>query len=185
MFYFCFLLFKRDYQNHDKFSNLPKLKWITLCKHIIKDLKSNNKYVDIYLNKIAILMYTEKYCTKILVWVPKIEAHVQQDACDYFIRSSIIALDIPHEYINYHQKIMIYPKKKQELMTFEHNEETGNYNLVVINGSKLWSAYTPAKIETVTISLPQSYGEISNLQTILNPIFYTIETYRCVYLLYL
>lgn len=126
--YFSFSLFiyfpERVYKYHSEFSNMSEFTRATTCKHVVNDLRSNEACVDVYVNYTAIFMYSEKWCMKILVWLPRISANVEQDACVCFIRLSIITLDISHEYIEYYRgSIMIYPMNKQELMVFAYNKD--------------------------------------------------------------
>lgn len=73
-----------------------------------------------------------KWCSKIMVSVPRLPENVEQDACVCFIRSSVIALDISQEYLQYDRKIMIYPKNKLELMVFKYNEDRIFYDILEI-----------------------------------------------------
>lgn len=159
---------------------MRKLRWASICRHLTKKLRSNEGYVDIYVNYLATSLYSGKWCIKISVWVPKISANVEQDACVCFTRSSIIALDIPREYINYYRKIMIYPLNKEELMVFSYNEERESYSLLEIYDQIEWTRYCALKFNTGTTVMPYSYGDISNLQIILNPIFSQLTSYRYV-----
>lgn len=173
--HFCF--FGRVYKSHYEVTKMSNPKWAAICKNIIRDLRSNEKYIDIYLNYTAFSIYNGEWCTKILVWVHRKSANVEQNACACFIHSSIIPLDTPHEYIDYYRKIMIYPSSKQEMMVFAYNEEQETYNILEIFDNKYWNQYCPVKIE-VTTPVPRSYSEISNLQAILNPIFHELKHYR-------
>lgn len=163
---------------------MSALTWASTCKHVIKDLRSNEGYVDVYVNYTAIFMYSGERCMKIFVWVPPISANAEQNACACFIRSSVIPLDTPHEYIDYYKKIMIYPKSTNQMMVFAYNEKLQSYSLLEIYSNKFWTEYRSTPIKTVIMVIPQSYGEILNLQTFLNPIFLQLTHYRYVQNLY-
>lgn len=160
---------------------MPELKWISMCKYITRELRNNDGYVDVYVDYRATSIYSGKRCKKILVWVPRISNNVDQVACFCFIRSSILALDIPYEYTQYNREIMIYPINSQTLMVFEKNKDQENFYPLEIYNNKHWGTYLLTDIKIFTTTLPQSYGEVSNLITILDPIFYDLQHYRYVY----
>lgn len=157
---------------------MPKLRWAALCKNIVNDLRSDKAYVDKHANLLAIYMYSGQRCFIIPVWVPKLEKHVSQYACVCFINPSVISVDIPHEYVQYFQEtIMIYPKDLNEIMVFSPNMEKGGYILEILVQRRNYNAFKEDKMK---ILVPQSYSEISNLLTILNPIFHKLGIYRYV-----
>lgn len=156
---------------------MPELTWISTCKHVTADLRNNKGYFDVYVDNRATSMYSEGRCTKIMVWVPALSANVEQNACVCFIRSSILSLDISHDYVQFKRKIMIYPKNITTLMVFEENRR-GNYYPLEIYRNRRWENYNPIDERIFTTPLPQSYGEFSNLQAILSAIFYDLSLHR-------
>lgn len=157
--------------------------WVTICKNVIKDLRNNDAYVDAYVDYNMFLKYSGTRCKKLLVWVPKLSGNVEQDACICFYHLSILPLDIPHEYVQYNQKIMIYPLNITTLMVFEENKGQGNYYPLEIYENKRWPAYLSANVQIFTIVVPQGYGEASNLEIILDPMVQDLELIRYVGLL--
>lgn len=161
---------------------MPNLKYAAICKHVLKGLRNNEAYADMDVNILAIFTYNGERCSIIWVWVPQLKTYVKQYACICFIRPSINVLDKPSEYRNYYGGyIMIYPMTVQEVMIFKYNTQKGGYNVLEIFSNKLWNTYTPIKMEAAKTVIPQSYGDISNLQTILNPLFHNLARYRYLY----
>lgn len=105
-----------------------------------------------------------------MVWVFRISGYVEQDNCSSFIRSSIIALVIPHKYIQYNQKIIIYPHHTCTPMVIEYKKGRGNFCLSEIFKNKFQVRYKPVDIAIFTTAVLQSYGEVSIFQATSNTI---------------
>lgn len=67
-------------------------------------------------------------------------------------------------------------------MVFGYNDERNSYNILEIIHRYRWIRYLPVHMNAVRIVVPRSYGEISNLRAILNPIAAELENYRYVYI---
>lgn len=101
------------------------VKRAAVCKNIFRNVvKDDETYVYKCVNISALLTYSGKRCSKIPVWVPKVKKYADQYACVCFISPSVIALDIPREYLQYYrEKIMMYPKTTLQIMVFKYNKD--------------------------------------------------------------